>query len=52
MSKSLLGLSLVAALGCADKNIEIARKLVQPDPAGGEPTVFTVAECQYQFVVA
>jgi hypothetical protein len=46
MSKSLLGLTLVAALGCADKNIEIARQLVQPDPAGGEPTVFTVAGCQ------
>lgn len=46
MRKSLLGLTLMTALGCADKNIEIARQLVQPDPAGGEPTVFTVAECQ------
>lgn len=46
MSKSLLGLSLFAALGCADKNIEIARQLVQPDPAGGEPTILTVAGCQ------
>lgn len=46
MCKSLLGLSLVAALGCTDKNIEIARQLIQPDPGGGEPTVLTVAECQ------
>lgn len=45
MSKSLLGLSLVAALGCADKNIEIARQLIQPDPGGGEPTVLTVGNC-------
>lgn len=45
MSKSLLGLTLVAALGCADKNIEIARQLIQPDPGGGESTVLTVAKC-------
>jgi hypothetical protein len=46
MRKTLLGLSLVAALGCADKNIEIARRLTQPDPGGGEPTVLTVGNCR------
>jgi hypothetical protein len=46
MHKVLLALTTAAALGCADRNIDIARQLMQKDPAGGPPTVVTVANCQ------
>jgi hypothetical protein len=39
------------ACGCTDRNVEIARQLIQPDPGGGEPSVVTIADCQsYGFI--
>jgi hypothetical protein len=46
MNKVLLALTVTATLGCSDRNIDIARQLMQTDPAGGPPTVVTVADCQ------
>lgn len=46
MHKVLLALTVTAAFGCSDRNIDIARQLMQEDPAGGPPTVVTVADCQ------
>jgi hypothetical protein len=45
MRNVLLALTLAAAFGCSDRNIEIARQLMQEDPAGGPPTIVTVADC-------
>jgi len=51
MDKVFLALTLAAAFGCSDRNIDIARQLMQADPAGGPPTVVTVADCQsYNFL--
>jgi hypothetical protein len=46
MDKVLLALTVAAAFGCSDRNVVIARQLTQTDPAGGPPTVVTVADCQ------
>jgi hypothetical protein len=46
MHKVLLALMVAAAFGCGDRNIDIARQLMQEDPTGGPPTVVTVADCQ------
>jgi hypothetical protein len=46
MHKVWLALTLAAAFGCSDRNIEIAQQLMQEDPAGGPPTVLTVVSCQ------
>jgi hypothetical protein len=46
MYKIMLALTVATALGCGNRNIDIARQLMQEDPAGGPPTVVTVAACQ------
>jgi hypothetical protein len=38
----------MAALGCGDHQIEIAKQLVQTDLAGGAPVVFNIASCEGQ----
>src|SRR5881394_816623 len=46
MRKTLFILMATASvLGCADRELEIGRQLVQTDPNGGAPIVFNITEC-------
>jgi hypothetical protein len=46
MGKVLLAMTVALGLGCSDHNIEIAKQLMQKDPAGGPPSVLVVAGCE------
>jgi hypothetical protein len=51
MRKILWGMALVTAWGCGDRDVEIARQLMQTDPNGGPPSVLMIADCQsYGFI--
>jgi hypothetical protein len=45
MHRISFSLLLVAVTACADRNVEIAKRLVQIDP-GGPPSVLMITQCQ------